>query len=69
MGPFQRPPTLKEIVIQSLLRWRDAADTVVDSDEELQSTVVDPEDRVTEIDPFPAPRPTQDSVVFDLAPA
>jgi hypothetical protein len=52
---LQRPPTLGEFVIHSILGGREIADTVVD-----------PEERITEVDPIPPPRPTLDSVVFDL---
>jgi hypothetical protein len=53
MATLPRPPTLKEIVIHSLLGWREPADTLVD-----------PEDaRPTEI---PEHRDTLVSVVFDL---
>ena len=34
MSPLQRPATLKEFVIQSLLRWREPAATLVDHDDE-----------------------------------
>lgn len=56
---LQRPPTIKEFVIQSILGWgREVADTIVDPVEE---------GRTTEVDPLPpAPRPSQDSIVFDL---
>jgi len=33
MTPLQRPATLKELVIHSLLRWRDR-DTLVDGDDD-----------------------------------
>jgi hypothetical protein len=51
---LQRPPTIKEFVIQSILR-REVADTLVD-----------PEERSTEVDLLPPARPSQDSIVFDL---
>jgi hypothetical protein len=52
---LQRPPTIKEFVIQSIL-GREVADTLVD-----------PEERATDADLLPpAPRPSQDSIVFDL---
>jgi hypothetical protein len=54
---LQRPPTIKEFVIYSILEsTREAADTIVDRDE-----------RETSVDPPPPPRPSQDSIVFDLA--
>jgi hypothetical protein len=54
---LQRPPTLKEIVMRSLLGWREPADTIVDAEDE----------RTTEIPSLPEePRPTLISVVFDL---
>jgi len=49
-----RPPTIKEFVIHSIL-GRDTADTLVD-----------PQERAPDIDLPPPPRPTQDSIVFDL---
>jgi hypothetical protein len=53
---LQRPPTIKEFVIHSILGGRDVADTIVD-----------PEERTTDVDPIPPPpRPSQDSIVFDL---
>jgi hypothetical protein len=51
---LQRPPTIKEFVIHSIL-GREAADTLVD-----------PEERATDADLLPPPRPSQDSIVFDL---
>jgi hypothetical protein len=51
MATLPRPPTLKEIVMQSLLGWREPHDTLVDADD----------DRPTEI---PEPRDTMVSVVF-----
>jgi hypothetical protein len=52
---LQRPPTIKEFVIQSIL-GRDVADTLVD-----------PEERASDVDLVPPPpRPSQDSIVFDL---
>jgi hypothetical protein len=51
---LQRPPTIKEFVIHSIL-GREAADTLVD-----------PEERASEVDLLPPPRPSQDSIVFDL---
>jgi len=52
---LQRPPTIKEFVIHSIL-GRDVADTLVD-----------PEERASDADLMPPPpRPSQDSVVFDL---
>ena len=51
MATLPRPPTLKEIVMQSLLGWREPHDTLVDADD----------DRPTEI---PEPRDTMASVVF-----
>lgn len=57
MAKLQRPPTLKEIVMRSLLAWREPADTIVD----------DENDRPTEIPETPEDaRPTLVSVVFDL---
>ena len=57
MAKLQRPPTLKEIVMRSLLAWREPADTIVDEED----------DRPTEIpDPAEDARPTLVSVVFDL---
>lgn len=53
---LQRPPTAKEFVIHSILGGRQAADTIVDEEE-----------RTTLVDPMPPPpRPSQDSIVFDL---
>lgn len=52
MATLPRPPTLKEIVMQSLLGWREVHDTLVDPDDA----------RPTEV---PAPRDTMVSVVFD----
>jgi hypothetical protein len=63
---LQRPPTIKEFVIHSILGWREAADTLVD--DEPPSGAIEPEsepERVTMLPP--APRPSQDSIVFDLA--
>jgi hypothetical protein len=34
MGQLQRPSTVKEFVIQSLLAWREPAATIVDHDDE-----------------------------------
>jgi hypothetical protein len=34
MARIQRPATLKEIVIHSLLAWREPAATIVDNDDE-----------------------------------
>ena len=51
---LQRPPTIKEFVIHSIL-GRDVADTLVD-----------PEERASQVDLLPPPRPSQDSIVFDL---
>jgi hypothetical protein len=53
MATLPRPPTLKEIVMHSLLGWREPHDTLVDPDDE----------RPTEI---PEPRDSMVSVVFDL---
>jgi hypothetical protein len=67
---LQRPPTIKEFVIRSILGWREAADTIVDCDDEAPTAVLgrdEPvEERVTEVDPMPPPRASQDSIVFDL---
>lgn len=54
MATLPRPPTLKEIVMRSLLACREPADTIVDDDD----------GRPTEV---PAPRDTLVSVVFDLS--
>jgi hypothetical protein len=55
MAMLQRPLTFKEFVIQSILGSREAADTIVDAEE-----------RATEVDLPPPPPPSQDSIVFDL---
>ena len=52
---LQRPPTIKEFVIHSILGSR-----------EVHDTIVDPEERVTDMDLPPPPRPSSDSIVFDL---
>ncbi|MGH7296901.1 MAG: hypothetical protein ACRELB_18320 [Polyangiaceae bacterium] len=63
MARLQRPPSLKEIVMRSLLDWRTPADTLVDDDD----------GRTTEVpcapwdEPAPSPRDTLVSVVFDLS--
>jgi hypothetical protein len=51
---LQRPPTIKEFVIHSILG------------QEPRDTLVDPEERASEVDLIPPPRPSQDSIVFDL---
>jgi hypothetical protein len=64
MARLQRPPTLKEIVMRSLLEWREPADTLVDEQ--------DLDDRTTEIPaqpwemPPPPVRSSLPSAVFDL---
>jgi hypothetical protein len=63
---LQRPPTLRELVFRSILRLRDAADTLVDREEVVPQAALDGEDRVTDIDLPAAPRASQASVVFDL---
>jgi hypothetical protein len=52
---LQRPLTFKEFVIQSILGSREAADTIVD-----------PEERLTEVDPLPPARPSLDSITLAL---
>ena len=53
---LQRPPTIKEFVIHSILGSR-----------EVHDTLVDPEERASQVDLLPPPpRPSQDSIVFDL---
>ena len=64
MGTLQRPPTIKEFVIRSILGWRDAADTIVDPEEVGSPEVID---RVTEVDPLPPARASLDAIIFDLA--
>jgi hypothetical protein len=62
MARLQRPPTLKEIVMRSLLQWREPADTLVDDEIDARTTEVPtppPWD-------MPASRDTLPSVVFDL---
>ena len=54
MATIQRPPTAKEFVIRSVLVWREAADTLVDCEEDLSATIVDCEERVSLIDLLPA---------------
>jgi hypothetical protein len=63
MAIFQRPPTLERFVIKSILGLREVADTLVDRDE-ARTTVVDVGDRVTDVDPLPPARASQDSIVF-----
>src|SRR5208337_2665369 len=40
MARLQRPPTLKEIVMRSLLQWREPADTLVDDEIDARTTEV-----------------------------
>jgi hypothetical protein len=61
MGKLQRPATLKEFVIQSLLGWRDTAATLVDHDDEAPTLL-----RGTVATDPPAARDTLTSYVFDL---
>jgi hypothetical protein len=42
MARLQRPPTLKEIVMRSLLSYREPADTIVDSDDDRPTVEVPP---------------------------
>jgi len=60
MTPLQRPATLKELVIHSLLRWRDR-DTLVDRDDE------EPTRQLVRPDSDAPPRPAHSSHVFDLS--
>jgi hypothetical protein len=61
MGTLQRPPTIREFVIRSILRG------AADADEEATTAVCDGGDRDTVVDPPPSARPAYDSIVFDLA--
>jgi hypothetical protein len=75
MAWLQRPPTLKEFVIRSLLGasepgpTREAEDpsldrdTLVDADD-LATTATDREPALASV---PSPRPALDSIVFDLS--
>lgn len=64
MARLQRPPTLKEIVMRSLLQWREPADTLVDDELDVRTTEV-PAPPSWDM-PAPSPRDTVPSVVFDL---
>lgn len=61
MGKLQRPATLKEFVIQSLLGWRDTAATLVDRDDESPTLLHSRPDSDA-----PPARDTLTSHVFDL---
>jgi hypothetical protein len=60
MGKLQRPATLKEFVIQSLLAWRDTAATLVDHEDEAPTLLRRPDSEP------PVARDTLTSYVFDL---
>ncbi len=64
MNKLQRPPTLKEFVIHSLLRWRDR-DTLVDPEEEEPTTLLRRPDR--DAPPADPPRASRPSFAFDLS--
>jgi hypothetical protein len=65
MATLQRPPTLREFVIHSLLRWRER-DTLVDRDDEEPTRQL----KRPESDPPPRePRGSRTSIVFDLSAA
>ncbi len=76
MPTLQRPPTIREIVLRSILRVRDAADTLIDGEElaprdapesrRNSELAGDAADRVTEVDPLPPARAALDSVAFEL---
>jgi hypothetical protein len=69
MAKLQRPPTLKEIVMRSLLQWREPADTLVDPHEGPDADL-DLDGRTTEVPtcepPTPSMRDTLTSAIFDL---
>ncbi len=66
MARLQRPPTLKEIVMRSLLQWREPADTLVDDEEDLDARTTEVPQAAPWDMPPPAARDTVPSVVFDL---
>lgn len=65
MAKLQRPATLKEFVIQSLLGWRDPDPTLVDREDDSPTALLR---RAPSSAPPPAPTPrdTLSSYVFDL---
>lgn len=62
---LQRPPTIREFVIQSILGRRETADTLVDREDEAPTGVLEREPELEE-PLYPPLRPSQDSIVFDL---
>jgi hypothetical protein len=63
MGALQRPPTIKEFVIRSILARREPAPTLVDREDESPTGVLAREVLDAELPPA---RASQASVVFDL---
>ena len=64
MAQLQRPATLKEFIIHSLLVWRDR-DTLVDGDDEEPTRQLQRPDRDRPA-MTPPPRASLTSYVFDL---
>ncbi len=70
MAKLQRPPTLKEIVMRSLLQWREPSDTLVDPGEGPDADL-GLDGRTTEVptpwgESPPSARDTLTSAIFDL---
>jgi hypothetical protein len=63
MCALQRPPTIREFVIRSILGAREPAPTLVDRDDEAPTAVLP---REAFEDELPPARASQASVVFDL---
>ena len=66
MPTLQKPPTVREIIMRSILSVRNALDTLIDREEAKAPAGVESSDRVTEVDPLPPARSALDSIAFEL---
>ena len=64
MCALQRPPTIREFVIRSILGAREPAPTLVDREDEAPTAVLS---RGAFEDELPPVRASQASIVFDLS--